>query len=162
MHQKGEFQGRTWNSCNARSTRYSATLGSIKRLKQSGKWKGQTKLSKHGSGRVRRILYLAALRSIHQEHPLWGFLSAFDGSGDEKGHGWSGSHAQNGECRCPFDPDAEEVRSGKVALPAWRPHPQRLRQQSLWTMFRGQGTVECGIAWTRGLDKFYDLLLFRE
>ena len=40
-------------------------MGSIKRLKQSGKWKGQTKLSKHGSGRVRRILYLAALRSIH-------------------------------------------------------------------------------------------------
>lgn len=33
-------------------------------VKQSGKWQGQTKLSKHGSGRVRRILYLAALRSI--------------------------------------------------------------------------------------------------
>jgi transposase len=33
-------------------------------VKQSGKWKGQTKLSKRGSGRLRRILYLAALRSI--------------------------------------------------------------------------------------------------
>jgi transposase len=33
-------------------------------VKQSGKWRGQTKLSKRGSGRVRRILYLAALRSI--------------------------------------------------------------------------------------------------
>ena len=33
-------------------------------VKQSGKWKGQTKLSKRGSGHLRRILYLAALRSI--------------------------------------------------------------------------------------------------
>ena len=33
-------------------------------VKQSGKYKGQTKLAKRGSGRVRRILYLAALRSI--------------------------------------------------------------------------------------------------
>src|SRR5260370_3539972 len=32
-------------------------------VKQSGKWRGQTKLSKRGSGRVRRILYFAALRS---------------------------------------------------------------------------------------------------
>ncbi len=41
-------------------------------VKQSGKWKGQTKLSKHGSGRVRRILYLAALRSIHLETSPFG------------------------------------------------------------------------------------------
>ncbi len=34
------------------------------RVKESGKWKGQTKLSKRGSGRLRRSLYLAALRSI--------------------------------------------------------------------------------------------------
>ncbi|GHO41844.1 IS110 family transposase [Ktedonospora formicarum] len=33
-------------------------------VKQSGKWRGQTRLSTRGSGRVRRILYLAALRSI--------------------------------------------------------------------------------------------------
>jgi transposase len=33
-------------------------------VKQSGKWKGQVKLSKRGSGRLRRVLYLAALRAI--------------------------------------------------------------------------------------------------
>lgn len=41
-----------------------AYVGLDLQVKQSGKWKGQTKLSKHGSGRLRRILYLAALRSI--------------------------------------------------------------------------------------------------
>ncbi len=33
-------------------------------VKQSGKWKGQAKLSKRGSGRLRRILYLAVTRCI--------------------------------------------------------------------------------------------------
>jgi transposase len=33
-------------------------------VKQSGKWKGQAKLSKRGSGRLRRILYLAVVRCI--------------------------------------------------------------------------------------------------
>src|SRR5207245_3202539 len=33
-------------------------------VKQSGKWKGQTKLSKRGSGRLRRILYMATVRCI--------------------------------------------------------------------------------------------------
>ena len=33
-------------------------------VKESGKWKGQAKLSKRGSGRLRRILYLAAVRCI--------------------------------------------------------------------------------------------------
>lgn len=33
-------------------------------VKQSGKWHGQAKLSKRGSGRLRRILYLAAVRCI--------------------------------------------------------------------------------------------------
>src|ERR1700676_1419617 len=41
-------------------------------VKQSGTWKGQTKLSKHGSGRVPRILYVAALRSIHLEASPFG------------------------------------------------------------------------------------------
>ncbi|HLZ58207.1 MAG TPA: IS110 family transposase [Ktedonosporobacter sp.] len=41
-----------------------AYVGLDLQVKQSGKWKGQTKLSKRGSGHVRRILYLAALRSI--------------------------------------------------------------------------------------------------
>jgi transposase len=32
-------------------------------VRQSGKWKGEAKLSKRGSGRLRRLLYLAAVRS---------------------------------------------------------------------------------------------------
>jgi transposase len=41
-----------------------AYAGMDLQVRQSGKWKGQTKLSKRGSGRLRRMLYLAALRSI--------------------------------------------------------------------------------------------------
>jgi transposase len=49
-------------------------------VKQSGKWKGQTKLSKRGSGRLRRILYMAAVRCIR----LWGLLSALSRSRHER------------------------------------------------------------------------------
>ena len=48
----------------ARVDQVVAYAGMDLQVKQSGKWKGQTKLSKRGSGRLRRILYLAALRSI--------------------------------------------------------------------------------------------------
>ncbi len=48
----------------ARMDQIVAYVGLDLQVKQSGKWKGQTKLSKRGSGHVRRILYLAALRSI--------------------------------------------------------------------------------------------------
>ena len=41
-----------------------AYVGLDLQVRQSGKWQGQVKLSKRGSGRVRRVLYLAALRSI--------------------------------------------------------------------------------------------------
>ena len=41
-------------------------------VKQSGKWKGQTKLSKRGSGRLRRVLYLAAVRSICSKGSAFG------------------------------------------------------------------------------------------
>ncbi len=41
-----------------------AYVGLDLEVKQSGKWKGQVKLSKRGSGRVRRVLYMAALRSL--------------------------------------------------------------------------------------------------
>jgi len=33
-------------------------------VKESGKWRGQAKLSKRGSGRLRRILYMTAVRCI--------------------------------------------------------------------------------------------------
>ena len=48
----------------ARMDQVVAYAGMDLQIKQSGKWKGQVKLSKRGSGRLRRILYLAALRSI--------------------------------------------------------------------------------------------------
>ena len=48
----------------ARMDQVVAYVGLDLQVKHSGKWKGETKLSKRGSGRLRRILYLAALRSI--------------------------------------------------------------------------------------------------
>ncbi len=41
-------------------------------VKESGKWKGQTKLSKRGSGRLRRILYMAAVRCIRLKDSAFG------------------------------------------------------------------------------------------
>lgn len=41
-------------------------------IKESGKWKGKAKLSKHRNGLLRRMLYLAAVRSIHLEGSAFG------------------------------------------------------------------------------------------
>jgi transposase len=41
-------------------------------IKDSGKWRGQRKLSKRGSGHLRRILYLAAVRSVRLERSAFG------------------------------------------------------------------------------------------
>ncbi|EFH85084.1 transposase IS116/IS110/IS902 family protein [Ktedonobacter racemifer DSM 44963] len=41
-------------------------------IKESGLWKGQAKLSKRGSGLLRRMLYMAALRSISLEGSVFG------------------------------------------------------------------------------------------
>src|SRR5260370_14897472 len=41
-------------------------------IKESGLWKGKAKLSKHRSGLLLRMLYLAALRSIHLEGSSFG------------------------------------------------------------------------------------------
>ena len=63
-----------------------AYVGLDLQVKQSGKWKGQTKLSKHGSGRVRRILSLAALRSIHlQTSPFGVYYQRLVARGMKKG-----------------------------------------------------------------------------
>ncbi len=48
----------------ARTEQVVAYVGLDLQVRQSGKWKGQVKLSKRGSGRVRAVLYLAALRSL--------------------------------------------------------------------------------------------------
>ena len=57
----------------ARMDQVVAYAGMDLQVRQSGKWKGQTKLSKRGSGRLRRILYLAALRSIRRPSSPFGF-----------------------------------------------------------------------------------------
>lgn len=41
-------------------------------VKESGKWKGQMKLSKCGSGRLRRLLYMAALVSLRLKSSAFG------------------------------------------------------------------------------------------
>ena len=41
-------------------------------LKESGKWKGKAMLSKRGSGRLRRTLYLAAVRCARLEGSPFG------------------------------------------------------------------------------------------
>jgi transposase len=56
----------------ARTDQAVAYAGMDIEIKESGKWKGQAKLSKRGSGLLRQQLYLAALRSIHQEGSAFG------------------------------------------------------------------------------------------
>ena len=41
-------------------------------VRESGKWKGQAKLSKRGSGRLRRILYMTAVRCIRLKDSAFG------------------------------------------------------------------------------------------
>jgi len=41
-------------------------------IQESGKWKGQAKLSKRGCGLLRQILYLAATRSMSLEDSAFG------------------------------------------------------------------------------------------
>ena len=41
-------------------------------IKESGLWKGKAKLSKHGSGLLRRVLYMTALRCIHRQESPFG------------------------------------------------------------------------------------------
>jgi len=41
-------------------------------IKESGLWKGKAKLSKHGSGLLRRVLYMSALRCIHRKESAFG------------------------------------------------------------------------------------------
>jgi transposase len=55
-------------------------------IKESGLWKGKAKLSKRGSGLLRRMLYLAALRSIHLEGSAFGaYYHRLVGRGLKKG-----------------------------------------------------------------------------
>lgn len=51
----------------ARSDQVVAYAGLDIRVRQSGKWRGQPKLSKRGSGLLRRILYLAAIACLRRK-----------------------------------------------------------------------------------------------
>ncbi len=55
-----------------RSDQVVAYAGLDVTVRESGKWKGQRKLSKRGSGALRRTLYLAALRCVRQEGSAFG------------------------------------------------------------------------------------------
>jgi transposase len=52
----------------ARSDQVVAYAGLDITVRQSGKWRGQRKLSKRGSGLLRRTLYLAAMASLRRKH----------------------------------------------------------------------------------------------
>src|SRR2546423_882051 len=54
------------------STRVIAYGGMDIEIKESGLWKGKAKLSKHGSGLLRRVLYMSALRCIHRKESAFG------------------------------------------------------------------------------------------
>ena len=63
-------------------------------IKESGLWKGKAKLSKRGSGLLRRMLYMAALRSISDDRfGFWDLLSALGGARSQKGISSDGRHA---------------------------------------------------------------------
>ena len=49
-----------------------ASAGLDLAIRTSGKWQGQAKLSKRGSGLLRRVLYLAAVRCIHMSNSAFG------------------------------------------------------------------------------------------
>ncbi len=49
-----------------------ASAGLDLAIRTSGKWQGQPKLSKRGSGLLRRVLYLAAVRSVHMPTSTFG------------------------------------------------------------------------------------------
>ncbi len=71
-------------------------------IKESGQWKGKAKLSKHGSGLVRRVLALFG----HAKYSLagvcfWRLLPSFGAAGPEVWISLDGSDAENAGGRCP-------------------------------------------------------------
>jgi transposase len=55
-----------------RSAQVVAYAGLDITVKESGKWRGQRKLSKRGSGELRRTLYLTAMRCVRREGSAFG------------------------------------------------------------------------------------------
>jgi Transposase IS116/IS110/IS902 family len=99
--------------CDARITRTDqvvAYAGLDIEVKQSGKWKGQAKLSKRGSGRLRRILAPFS----HPPHAptcirLWSLLSSVSRPGQEKARCHDGRDAQDADCRLSTAQDRGDV-----------------------------------------------------
>jgi transposase len=56
----------------ARSDEVVAYVGLDPQVRQSGNWQGKRKLSKRGSGRVRKVLYMAALYSVRRKGSAFG------------------------------------------------------------------------------------------
>ncbi len=55
-----------------------AYVGLDLQVKQSGKWKGKTKLSKRGSGLVRQVLYMTALSCLRRHNKTSAFRAYYD------------------------------------------------------------------------------------
>jgi len=80
-----------------------AYVGLDLEVKQSGKWKGQAKLSKRGSGRLRRMLYLAAVRSIRLKGSAFGaYYHRLIARGMKGCDALPGGDAQVAHCRFSF------------------------------------------------------------
>jgi len=71
-------------------------------IKESGQWKGKAKLSKHGSGLVRRVLALfGAPKYSLGRVCFWRLLPSFGAAGPQERISLDGSDAQNAGGRCP-------------------------------------------------------------
>ena len=55
-----------------------AYVGLDLQVKESGKWKGKTKLSKRGSGLVRQVLYMTALSCLRRHNKASAFRAYYD------------------------------------------------------------------------------------
>ena len=55
-----------------------AYVGLDLQVKESGKWKGKTKLSKRGSGLVRQVLYMTALSCLRRHNKTSAFRAYYD------------------------------------------------------------------------------------
>jgi len=87
----------------ARTDEVIASGGMDVEIKESGHRIGRAKLSKRGSGLLRRMLYLAALRSIHLESsPFGAYYHRLVERGLKKGFALPGRDAQNASGGSPF------------------------------------------------------------
>ena len=80
-------------------------------IKESGKFKGKAKLSKRGSGLLRQILYLAAIRSIHLEGSAFGAYYHHLVERGSENVCRDGRHAQNGGSDNSPDENRRGLRS---------------------------------------------------